>query len=170
MTKRLFFYFSLFLFVGCDSFPKKMQSERVGSIVKNQVQITAECNALISPYAVSDDKYLVIAKLYILNSSTHPIYFSPKNLLSTEQSYVEFDHARGAREASQKKLLSIHRNLAINAGEDYLIDLFFRIKDRSQLEEILFDISGVVQNSKKRPVESFACRNLKNSGQSLSKL
>lgn len=135
-----------------------MQSERIKQLAKDPIQITAECRSHVNPYWLAEDKYSVITNLYIVNSGTIPIQFSPEALLSTEQDKVEFRFARGAREYSQKKELSKNKAIVLGAGEDYLIELFFKIKDPSQYEKIVFNISGININENNRSIESFVCR------------
>lgn len=151
----------LILSVGCDSFPKRMQSEKVNlSAESDGLQVSAECSERANQFSLAEFKHFIILKVYIVNSSDTPIEFTPKDLVTPDQNDFELTLSIGAKEYSKKVELSQKKVITVPAGEDYLIDLYFGLKNEEQLKKVVFKISGISKNGKNRIAETLVCNRL----------
>jgi hypothetical protein len=159
MQKSLYILTSvLFLVVGCDSFPKRMQSEKTNlSTESDGVQVSAGCIERANPFPLAEFKHFIILKFHIVNSSDTQIEFTPKDLVTPEQHDFELTLSNGAKESSKKVELSQKKVITVPTAEDYLIDLYFGLKNEEQLKKAVFKISGISKNGQKRKAETLIC-------------
>lgn len=127
---------------------------------KDHIDISIECTERADQFPLPEFKNFITIKLYIMNSSSSPIEFTPINLVTPEQNEIKMIDGEGAAEFPMKRSLSLEKQITINPDNGYYIELSFGINNEKYLQKTTFKISNILVNKQKRPEETFICQHI----------
>lgn len=146
---------------GCDSFPKRMNLEKINApTTKDQINISIECTERANQFPLYEFKHFITIKLYVMNSSSSPIEFTPISLVTPENKELTLIEGEGASESSKKRSLSLKKLITVNPDDGFYIELEFGTNNEATIQKTTFKISDILVNKQKRPEETFTCQHI----------